>query len=114
LPFLDNTRGLVRTVQEAPLLSIDAPIDRVYTDHAGTCVIHDPLLERRIVVEKEGSQTTVVWNPGPTPAGGDFVDAHDWSHMLCVETANAVTAGIDIEPGRTHRMRTRLRLEAGP
>jgi D-hexose-6-phosphate mutarotase len=53
-------------------------------------VVDDPVLDRRLVIEKRGSATTVVWNPWHEKAaamadlGGDV-----WPWMLCVETANA-------------------------
>jgi len=35
----------------------------VHLNAAAACVIHDPVWNRRIVVEKSGSNTTIVWNP---------------------------------------------------
>ncbi|MBA3707301.1 MAG: D-hexose-6-phosphate mutarotase [Planctomycetes bacterium] len=107
--FLDNTRSLRPFLQDAPRLAIAGPIDRVYTGHTGRCAIIDPAFDRRIVIEKSGSVTTVVWNPGEVGARHpDFCDERDWARMLCVETANAVDASIDLDPGEAHTMASRF------
>jgi D-hexose-6-phosphate mutarotase len=59
-----------------------------------------------VIVEKGGSQTTVVWNPwiAKAAAMADFGD-DEWPKMLCVETANAGANAITLEPGKTQSMR---------
>ncbi len=50
-----------------------------------------------------GSDSTVVWNPGPAKAASlsDFPDA-DWTQMVCVETANALSDYRVINEGQSH------------
>jgi glucose-6-phosphate 1-epimerase len=68
-------------------------------------VVDDPVLDRRLVIEKRGSATTVVWNPWHEKAaamadlGGEV-----WPWMLCVETANAADDAVRLAPGQRHRM----------
>ena len=50
-----------------------------------------------------GSDSTVVWNPGPQKAAhlADFPDA-GWQKMLCVETANALSDYRVLNEGQSH------------
>jgi glucose-6-phosphate 1-epimerase len=88
--------------QQGPV-TIGAEVDRVYTDTAAECVIEDPGLRRRIRVAKEGSRTTVVWNPwiDKSRRMEDFGD-EEYHGMLCVETANAGKEVIALAPGEEH------------
>lgn len=110
--YLDKTDGLkVKTLGEAPL-RIEAETDRVFPNHRGTCVLDDFAGERRIVIEKSGSDTTVVWNPWIAKAAAmpDFAD-DEWTRMLCIETANTGENAVTLAPGATHTMTAVIRLE---
>ncbi|HUN92697.1 MAG TPA: D-hexose-6-phosphate mutarotase [Burkholderiaceae bacterium] len=93
-------------------------VDRVFVGTTATCVVEDPGFGRRIVVEKSGSRSTVVWSPWLEKARrlGDLGEGRralgGWREMLCVETANALDDVVAIAPGATHRMGLRLRVEA--
>lgn len=69
---------------------IDEEVDRVYRNTAETCVIADEGNQRRIAVAKQGSQTTVVWNPWQDKAA-EMADFNDdgYQNMLCIEAVNA-------------------------
>jgi D-hexose-6-phosphate mutarotase len=75
-------------------------------------VISDPGFERKIRISKQGSRTTVVWNPWIAKSAkmADFGD-NEYPEMVCVETANAATDRITVSPGKTHRMKTILSSE---
>ena len=61
----------VRTVQEGDVV-VAGEVDRVYSSDA-TVEVHDPVLDRVVQVAKEGSGTTVVWNPWQEK-GSELVD----------------------------------------
>lgn len=63
-------------------------------------------MKRRVIVEKSGSQTTVVWNPWIAKAAAmpDFGD-DEWPRMLCIETANTGANAVTLAPGAEHTMR---------
>ena len=86
--------------------------DRVYGPTTDTCVLHDPKLQRRIVIEKRGSQSTVVWNPWIAKAQrmADFGD-HEWPQMCCIETGNVGPCAVTLEPGAVHELSARIRVE---
>ena len=55
---------------------------------------------RRVVVEKTGSNATVVWNPwiAKAKAMPDFGD-EEWPSMLCLETCNVREQSVVLAPG---------------
>ncbi|MPN35362.1 putative glucose-6-phosphate 1-epimerase [bioreactor metagenome] len=86
-------------------IRIDQEIDRIYLDTAGAVEIRDPGFGRTIVVEKSGSNSTVVWNPWvrKSQAMPDFGD-DEYHTMVCVETVNAATDRRTLTPGGSHAL----------
>jgi len=109
-PYLDKTRGLRRFRQHGAV-RLDGETDRVYLGASGPVTIEDPVLARAIRVEKAGSATTVVWNPGAAKgrAMGD-VGADAWRRFVCVEAANALPDARALSPGAVHRLVMRCRV----
>jgi glucose-6-phosphate 1-epimerase len=106
--YLDKTDAFKRKRQPAEPIRFEAETDRVYLNTRSTCVLRDPVLERTITVEKEHSDTTVVWNPwiAKAKAMADFGD-DEWPSMVCVETANVGDAAV---ASAAHRMRVRIHI----
>ncbi len=86
--YLDKVDGAKEKQQQGPV-TISGETDRVYLDICGTSVIEDPAKKRKIIITKENSKATVVWNPwvAKSKAMPDFGD-DEWPTMLCVETCN--------------------------
>ena len=104
--YIDKTDGMKRKTLPAGALRLDRTTDRVFLDTRSTCVVTDPVLARRIVVEKTGSATTVVWNPWREKAGAMADLGEDqWRSMLCVEAANAADNAVHLASGERHMMR---------
>ena len=88
---------------------VDGPIpfvgetDRVYLDTTAPVTVDDPALNRRITVTKQGSASTVVWNPWVAKAAALSDFGHDeWPLMVCVETANIGGDAVTLGPGQSH------------
>jgi len=109
--YFDKVDGFKRKRQGAEPIRITGETDRLYVNTATTCVIDDPGLSRKIIVEKERSDSTVVWNPwiAKSKALPDFGD-DEWPGMICVETCNAVENAVNLRAGAAHRMRQTVRL----
>ena len=92
-------------VQCGPV-TFSGEVDRLYQNTEATCTIEDPALGRRIRIAKEGSRSTVVWNPWAEKARRmpDFGD-DEYPGMVCVETANARNDAITIAPHGAHTMK---------
>lgn len=108
--YVDKMDQMQRKIQSGAI-TIDGETDRVY-HHAGEAVIEDATLGRRIRIAKEGSASTVVWNPwvAKAKAMGDFGD-EEFATMLCVETANALDDTVSLPPETEHRMVVRIGVE---
>lgn len=112
--YLDKTRNLARLRQDQAVLRFTEETDRVYFDTESTCSLIDPVWGRRIVVEKEGSKTTVIWNPwiNKSRALPDFGD-DEWPGMVCIETCNAGPNPVKLSGGDRHTMVQTVSVEAG-
>lgn len=108
--FIDQLKPDTLNRQVGPVV-IREETDNIYLDTAGPCVLEDPNLHRRIVVEKGGSRSTVVWNPWIAKARrmADFGD-DEYREMVCIETANAARDLISVSPRGQHRLKTTLRV----
>ena len=111
-PYVDKTDGMRRTVLPEGAFRPSAETDRVFVGTRGPCTVIDPVLGRRLVVEKHGSATTVVWNPWSDTAGHMAdLGADQWTSMLCVEAANAMDDAVTLEPGARHAMDVTIGVE---
>ncbi len=107
--YLDKTDHFTRKVQTEPVITLFAETDRLYVNTTAAVTLEDPTLRRAISVVKQGSQSTVVWNPWK--ALPDMADPA-WQGMTCVETANAADNTLTIAPNSTHTMESRISVES--
>jgi len=110
--YIDKTDGMKRKTQGPESLGISAETDRVYLGTQATCTVEDRAGGRRLVVEKQGSDATVVWNPwiAKAKAMPDFGD-DEWSRMLCIETVNAADYPVQLPPRGAHQLCAVIRSE---
>lgn len=99
--------------QQQGRLRINSETDRIYFDTDDTCVIEDPLLNRRIHIIKDGSHSTVVWNPWSAKSQrmDDFGD-DEFKGMVCIETARALDDSVKLAPGMRHTLKVLLQSES--
>ena len=84
-------------------ITFDGELGRIFLNNQSTCVIEDPALNRRIRIEKNGSNSTAVWNPGLGVASKmEDLGAAGWRDMVCVESANALGNRITLEALKAH------------
>jgi glucose-6-phosphate 1-epimerase len=99
--YLDKVDGLER-VQGRPL-RLTGRTERVYLESTRDCVIEDPDLGRAVRVTRRNSHSTVVWNPGlDGPSAQAGFGAGGSRSMLCLETANAGSDVVRLEPHAVH------------
>src|SRR6266851_5515571 len=93
--YIDKTDGFKRKKLSSEPVRIAKETDQVHLSTKATCVVHDMVWNRRIIVDKSGSDSTVVWNPWIEKTKGmSDMDPDDWKKMICVETANAADNAI--------------------
>jgi glucose-6-phosphate 1-epimerase len=110
--LIDKTDGFKRKVLGNQPLQIAKETDEVHLNTQATCVIHDPVWQRRIIIEKSGSHSTVVWNPWIDKTKGmSDMDPDGWQGMLCVETSNAADNAVHLPPGASHKLTAAIRVE---
>ncbi len=104
--FIDKVDNFERKIQDPGPLHLTGRIDRPYLNTEATCVLHDPAGRRTITVAKQGSHSTVIWNPWrELTATMPDMQPDAWLHMTAIETANVADNAITLQPGETHTMR---------
>ena len=113
--YLDKTDNFARKRQTVAGLTLTGETDRPYLNTLTPVNLIDPVLQRRITVDKANSHTTVIWNPWSelaaklpdmTPTG--------WQAMTCIETANAAENSITLAPKEAHIMQAHILVDALP
>jgi glucose-6-phosphate 1-epimerase len=115
LPYQDRLRDLAFDVQRSAF-ALDQACDRTYhhTENASAPSSHryvlvDPAWQRRIVIDTQGSQSVVVWNPGREGASNMAdVPNEGWRDFFCIEATNAGPDVITLAPGADHRLEQTL------
>lgn len=107
--YLDKPDNFNSKIQNG-LITINDEVDRVYLNTTDDIVIDNS--KRKILIKKEGSHTTVVWNPWEDISNkmGDLgVDGY--KKMLCVESANAANDLIKINAGESYTLSAIYKLD---
>lgn len=100
--YLDKTDNFNSKTQNDPI-TINNEVDRVYLDTADDITIDNK--KRKIIIKKQGSNSTVVWNPWKDVADkmGDL-GQEGYRKMLCVESANAAEDVVHINAGDSYTL----------
>jgi len=98
--YLDKPDGFTRKTQNG-LVNIKGEVDRVYLNTGDELIINDSC--RKIIINKQGSESTIVWNPGKQVAEkmGDLGE-DGYLKMLCVESGNAAENVVCVAAGESH------------
>lgn len=105
VPFLNKVPGQSHGAASGVPITFSGETDRVYQQTEHSVQVTDRGWQRAITISKSGSQSTVVWNPwiDKSQRMPDFGD-HEWTQMLCVETANVGDCAVTLQPGQSHTM----------
>jgi glucose-6-phosphate 1-epimerase len=111
--YIDKTKAGRRERQSTSLVSVETETDRVYMDTPARCVIEDRGWSRRIVIEKTGAGSTVVWNPWADKAA-TMADLGNpaWRGMVCVETGNIADDEVRLAIGGECQMSTAISVDS--
>jgi glucose-6-phosphate 1-epimerase len=110
--YIDKTDRFKRKKLDNEPIRIAKETDQVHLGTKATCVIHDLAWNRCIIVEKSGSDSTVIWNPWiDKTMGMSDMAPDDWKEMICVETANAADNAVHLSPGASHKLTASIRVE---
>jgi len=105
--YLDKTDSNRAKAQSGDVV-ITSETDRVYLDTPARCAIEDGRWCRRVLIEKHGAASTVVWNPW-AEKGTAMADLSDpiWRGMVCVETGNVADNEVQLAAVANTRCRWR-------
>jgi len=100
--YLDKLDQYKRKFQEG-YVDFTGETDREYLDTKSDCFLMDKVNSRSLKVSKEGSTTTVLWNPWQVSSKNmtDFSD-DGFRHMVCIEAAISANDLKIISPGESH------------
>lgn len=103
--YLDSTQG-GKACKGSDILTFTAETDRVYTAPANPVVIHDTSNKRQILVNNQGHNAAVIWNPWQalSISMGDMAD-NSFETMVCVESTIHGQA-VELFPGKSHTLST--------
>jgi D-hexose-6-phosphate mutarotase len=110
--YLDKVASFARKSETSDSIRISAEVDRVYLNTTGPIEVRDPKLKRKIRIEKQGSASTVVWNPwvGKAQQMPDFGN-DEYQSMVCVESGNVASNQIVLPPGETSTLLVKITSE---
>ena len=109
--YIDKVDSFKEKYQEGQV-EIVKETDRIYCKTATDCVIHDPGLKRKIRIKKDGSRSTVIWNPWAAKAHKmNDLDDKDYKRFVCVETTNAGEDLIPLSLGSKHILSANISIE---
>ncbi|MGB3613790.1 MAG: D-hexose-6-phosphate mutarotase [Elainellaceae cyanobacterium] len=111
--YIDKVDGGAQKSQSGNI-TVAQEVDRIYLGVPSELVIEDGSLGRKIHVTSSGSKTAVVWNPWSeiSAKSGDLTD-DAYQGMICVETTNAATDVVRVEPQSDFRLTATYRVERG-
>jgi len=102
--YLDNTDDN-REKKQTGELAIARATDSAYLGSQQPIVLLDPLLNRKVHIAKQNSNSTIIWNPWED-AANKMADmgAGEWQKFLCAEAANIRRDAIALHPGDKHTL----------
>ncbi len=108
-PFVDYTDDK-KEKSEKDVLTITREVNRVYIPTDATCKIIDKGLERTIVVEKSGSNSTTIWNPWKENGLHDLPN-DKYRKFVCIETVNALSDKVTLASQESHTISQTIAVE---
>jgi len=106
--FIDQLDKYKRKKEISPL-QFTQKLDRIYIPTINTCEIIDTQLKRKIIVSKNNSYCTVIWNPWKKNSLHDIGD-EKYKKFICVESANVKGDIITLNPGRSYTLIQKISL----
>jgi glucose-6-phosphate 1-epimerase len=107
--YIDKVDGMKQKREGTAPIRLTGETDRVYLGTTSACRVEDPMRGRVLTIEKDGSRSTILWNPWSekSAAMSDLAD-DEWPTFVCVESGNVHADALTIAPGDAHTMRVRV------
>ena len=110
--YIDKVANFARMTETGDAIRIRSEVDRIYLNTPSAVEIHDPAFKRKIRIEKQGSLSTVVWNPwiAKSQQMPDFGN-DEYQRMICVESGNVASNQISLAPGESSTLIVKISSE---
>jgi glucose-6-phosphate 1-epimerase len=110
--YIDTTGNEETLEQQDGAIDFPDEVDRIY-ESSETVVIEDRANPRKIIVDKQNSASTIVWNPGQTKgeAMADLLDS-EIQQFICAESGNVRDQSIILKPGAQHTLELKISTKA--
>lgn len=97
--YLDKTANFAQRTETNEALKIGSEVDRIYLNTTSPVEIRDPGFGRIVRIHKQGSLSTVVWNPwlSKSQQMPDFGN-DEYQHMVCIEPGNVSCNQLTLPP----------------
>lgn len=107
-PYIDALDDWQQHQQQGPLM-IAQEVDRIYQQLDQPVRLCDSGWRRNTEVSSRGCHSAVLWNPWQDKARrlSCFEDTA-YQQMLCIETTNAQENCVELQPGQSHQLATRI------
>lgn len=103
--YLDSVENFARKKETGSAIRISSEVDRCYLNTTSTVEIIDPRFGRTVMIEKENSRSTVVWNPWIQKAQRMMDFGNDeYQRMVCVESGNVGEDQVTLPPGGSSKL----------
>lgn len=86
-------------------LKINGEFDAAFLNHTNHIEIEDKVYNRVISIEKEGSNTTVVWNPDKDLAE---MNKGQYKKFVCIEPSNQGDFFVSLKPKERHKISMKI------
>ncbi len=106
--YLDKLDGFAEKRQGSEVIRFPGEVDRVYPAHRSDVRVEDSTGAARLLVAKQNSGSTILWNPGPERGSAMKDLGSEWSRFVCVESGNVGSDQIRLAPSESHRMNISL------
>ncbi len=108
--FIDKTDQRARKCHHG-VLRFSAETDSVFLNTQYSIELVDPVLQRRLILEKLNSLTTVVWNPWAVKSSAmSDLGRDEWKRFICLETSNVGPYAVRLDPDKHHVMAATIRV----
>lgn len=105
--YQNSLDGKVYTLEKD--LEIKGEFDSVFLNQVQPIKIIDKAYNREIVVEKQGSKTTVVWNPAKDLAE---MSSNQYKTFVCVEPSNVGKYSVKLAPHAKHTISCLVKVQS--
>lgn len=110
LPVTEQATAPETAWDRSAPLRFRAETDRVFQGVRGHLELRAPALQRRVELDTEGANSTIVWNPWHAKTARlSQMAADDWQRFCCIESANVRERSLTLAAGQQHTLALTIR-----